>query len=120
MASQPGMRLPAFLVASGHAMLAFDDSGTALEAAQAHARAGEIDPGLLIASLQHVRDTGWAKTCSGSRPGVTSIAAPIFDAGGRPVAAIAVSAPSEDMTAAGSEQIARHVMDRAIRISDGL
>jgi DNA-binding IclR family transcriptional regulator len=69
--------------------------------------AGEPDePRALAAELDAVRACGWA-TSSGERsPGVSAVAAPVFDAGGQVVAALALVAPSARL---GDEQRQRAI-----------
>jgi DNA-binding IclR family transcriptional regulator len=116
--AQPGMRLPAFLVASGHAILASQPDDVAIDMLAGHPRASETTQDALAAALDRARDTGWAMTLSGSRPGVTSIAASIAPPGEPALAAIALSAPTGELPAARHEDIARQVMMHAMSIAD--
>lgn len=118
--AQPGTRLPAFLVASGHAILASTSNQAVLEGIAGHPRASEMDRETLISSLEHARETGWAMTISGSRPGVTSIAAAVRGFSGGVAAAIAVSAPSRKLDYHSCEIIAHRVLDKALKISDAV
>lgn len=114
--AQPGTRLPAFLVASGHAMLALGDIESQVAEVMAHSCGIEIDPDHLTNALRQAADRGWAKTIAGSRPGVVSLAAPINDAGGQAIAAIAVSGAEKEIEAVSETRIVREILDRAWRI----
>jgi len=80
-----GMRLPAHMAATGKAMLAF------LPQAEVAALLPRGAGGTAFkAELAQTRERGYAVDDGGVREGVYSMAAPVFDAGGRPVAGIAV------------------------------
>ena len=53
------------------------------------------DPGLLLADLAHIRDLGYASSVNERQAGAASVAAPVFDHSGRPVAAISLCGPAE-------------------------
>jgi DNA-binding IclR family transcriptional regulator len=96
-----GVRLPAHLTASGRAMLAH------LPAAQVRAlfpspTAFTTRTGSGPASLRALRDViaverrrGWAEEDGQVTPGYASVAACVFDHGGRPTAAIALTVASD-------------------------
>jgi DNA-binding IclR family transcriptional regulator len=96
-----GVRLPAHLTASGLAMLA------ALPAAQVRAllpdraalvardgRAGPRTPAELRRALAETRRAGHATEEGYVTPGFASVAAPVLDHGGHPVAAVALTFPA--------------------------
>ena len=108
-----GMRLPADRAATGKAMLAF------LEPAQRAAIVG--GPSRRATALRHelalTRERGYAVDDEGVRAGVYSLAAPVFDAAGRPVAGVAVCINKAEMTAAQHERQRRVVVQVAQRLS---
>jgi IclR family acetate operon transcriptional repressor len=70
---------------------------------------GEADgdaPSTVAAELDEVRARGWAISSGERSPGVSAIAAPVFDAGGQVIAALALVAPTARL---GSEQCQRSV-----------
>lgn len=80
-----GMRLPAHMAATGKVMLAFlppAEVRTLLPRGVANAA--------FNAELATTRERGYSVDDGGVREGVYSMAAPVFDASGRPVAGIAV------------------------------
>jgi DNA-binding IclR family transcriptional regulator len=81
-----GMRLPAHRAATGKAMLAHLPPDTV------RALVGKAVPDVdtLLAELAQVRASGCSVDDGGVREGVYSMAAPVFDASGQPVAGIAV------------------------------
>ncbi len=115
-----GVRLPAHLTASGRAMLA------SLPAAQVRALfpdaaafvARHTDapstPRELTVLLAHTRRRGYATEEGDVTPGFASIAVPVLDAAGHPVAAVAVTYE----TARGVD--ADHVVRRVRRTADAL
>ena len=53
------------------------------------------DPGLLLTDLAHIRELGYASSVNERQAGAASVAAPVFDHSGRPVAAISLCGPAE-------------------------
>lgn len=95
MAFNIGMRLPAHLAATGKAMLAF------LDPADVRARlprgplprlasGGVANVSQLITEMALIRKRGYSIDDEGVREGVYSMAAPVFDAAGHPVAGLGV------------------------------
>jgi len=114
-----GARAPAWRTASGKAMLAFQPDATI----KALVEAGALDKGALKAfqaELRTIRDRGYAISISGSRPGVNSVAAPIWGRDNVPLAAISVSGPAERFSNERMNAIAASVMNTATRISESL
>lgn len=60
----------------------------------------------LRAELGRIRDQGWALDDAEREPGVRCIAAPLCDAGGRPVAAISVAGPRDRIVEAQASIVA--------------
>jgi DNA-binding IclR family transcriptional regulator len=117
-----GMRLPAHLAGTGKAMLAF------LDAAEVRALlppgplprltgGGSIAVDDLLDELALTRERGYSIDDGGIREGVYSIAAPVFDAGGRPVAGIAVCINRAVLSPAEHERQSQVVTQAARRLS---
>jgi DNA-binding IclR family transcriptional regulator len=128
--TEVGVRLPAHLTASGLAMLG------ALPAAQVRALlgargpltrrhdAGPRTPTELRRVLAHVRRDGYAVEDGFVTPGFASVAAPVLDHAGHPVAAVALTFPGAEVGAgertglaaavrAAAGEIARRIYGRA-------
>jgi len=98
-----GRRLPAHCTALGKALLGCSPKGVQEIYDRQIASAGRLevltsatitDPAKLVEHLQMVGVQGWATDLEECEPGVNCAAAPVFDSGGRVVAALSVSAPS--------------------------
>ncbi len=99
LAFTPGMRLPAHLAATGRAMLAYLTPALPPGPADTGAGAGTLAamtprsltaPAALAAELALTRLRGYSVDDEGVRLGLFCMAAPVFDAGARPVAGIGV------------------------------
>jgi len=93
-----GSLRPLYLSAGGWVLLAYrPDREIALYLRRADLRQTNpstvVDPDELLAALRDVRKTGLARTVSQSATDVSGIAAPIFDRGDKPVAALMIAAP---------------------------
>jgi len=118
-----GVRLPAQLTASGRAMLA------QLPAAQVRAlfpdpaafvlrtAVGPRSPSALRALLVDVRRRGHALEDGEVTPGFASIASPVLDHSGHPVAGVAVTFPGAGLPVAARERVAGLVARTAATIS---
>lgn len=111
-----GMRLPAQQAATGKAMLAFLDPAALRALFPGHSRSVTA----LRSELAVARERGYAVDDEGVRSGVYSIASPVFDASGRPVAGVAVCLNKAEMTAASEERQRKVVMQAAARLSQRL
>ena len=120
-----GMRLPAHLTATGKAMLAFLDPAAvralmprgplpALEGRRALRWAD------FAAELALTRERGFSIDDGGVREGVYAVAAPVFNASGQPVAAIAACSSRSARGAAQQERQCRRVVQAAQRLSQRL
>ena len=119
-----GVRLPATLTASGLAVLA------ALPAAQVRALfpspdafvqrhgVGPTSLSSLRTALTTTRTRGYAVEDGFVTPGLASVAAPVLDHTGHPVAGVAVTFPSQDR--AHVEQTVQHVLACAAELSTRL
>ena len=125
MAFARGMRLPAHLAATGRAMLAFHDVATAqrqLGSAPLLALTPRsvVEPAALAAELAATRARGYSIDDEGVRLGVYSLAAPVLDAGGRPVAGVGVSLHKATLDAADLARQQQRVVDTARTLSQRL
>ncbi|WP_328890974.1 IclR family transcriptional regulator [Streptomyces sp. NBC_00316] len=99
--SRAGALLPAHLASGGKALLAELTEGELGELYAADGSAGEgdspeaaVEAGALHRRLDGVRRAGFAVNTEGTERGITAVGAAVHDAGGRAVAALAISAPS--------------------------
>jgi DNA-binding IclR family transcriptional regulator len=104
-----GQRFPLHAGSSSKALLAFLPGnevdhylGGPLEPLTASTR---TDSGDLRADLDRIRGRGYATSAGERQAGATSVAAPVFDHSGRPVASISVCGPAE--------RLAEHIDDAA-------
>jgi DNA-binding IclR family transcriptional regulator len=117
-----GMRLPAHLAATGKAMLAHLDPAAVKSLLPAGPLprldgAGTVARAELLAELELARQRGYAVDDGGVRAGVYSMAAPVFDATGAPVAAIAVCINKAVLSAEQLERQRQVVTQAARRLS---
>lgn len=75
------------------------------------------EPAALAEELVRVRSAGYALDNEESFPGISCVAAPIRDRGGRVTAAISVTVPTQRMGSARREELRELVMDTARAIS---
>lgn len=102
--SRAGALLPAHLASGGKALLAElteGELGELYAAGAADGAAGEgdspeeaVEAGALHRRLDGVRRAGFAVNTEGTERGITAVGAAVHDAGGRAVAALAISAPT--------------------------
>jgi IclR family KDG regulon transcriptional repressor len=114
-----GWRAPACRTASGKAMLAFRPDETVGELVEA----GALEKSAakeFRAELRSIRERGYAVSINGSRPGVNSVAAPIWGHDRVPLASLSVSGPTERFTGERMSAISGSVMNAATRISESL
>jgi DNA-binding IclR family transcriptional regulator len=74
----------------------------------------------LEAELETVRRQGYATNCEGGQVGVSGVAVLVRDPDGRPLAAVAVSAPSARLTDEHAARYARAAREAAAKIERGL
>jgi len=113
--SRVGGRAPACCVASGKALLA----ALQLDEAALRARLVKLEPhtpnsitdfGRLAGELQRVRERGYAENREEWRLGVCGLGAPLFDARGRPLAALGMSVPSIRFARSRSRELAEQLL----------
>jgi DNA-binding IclR family transcriptional regulator len=114
-AAAVGQRLPAFCTATGKAFLAFlplDQVERILAGGQPrHTKSTITSPAELQRDLAATRERGFAISEQEFEPDINAVAAPIHDASGYPIGAIAIVAPSfrlprERMLALGRQLLA--------------
>ena len=115
-------RAPAYCVATGKALLAFqaEDPMPRLGRLVAHTARTITTHEALRQELAQVREQGFAINRGEWRETVGGLAAPIFDAAGRAVAAVGISGPTERMRPARTRQFTPDVLRAARRISAAL
>jgi DNA-binding IclR family transcriptional regulator len=120
-----GMRLPAYLAASGKAMLAHLGEGPlrALLAGRLLAPMAQRDGptfDALLGELADVRANGYSVDDEGVREGVYCIGAPVFDGRGVIVAGIGMCLQKSHRQLAARDVQRRHVIDVAARLTQRL
>lgn len=78
------------------------------------------DPRRLREELALVRTRGWAGSASERTPGISAVAAPIFDHSGQVVGALGLSVPELRMGPARTEQLGARVAQVAWAVSEAL
>lgn len=118
-----GGRAPAYCVATGRALLAYADE-TVIAAAtrkmEPFTALTVTSPQKLRKELLQVRKQGYAINRGEWRGGVRGLAAPIFDANARVIAAIGIAGPGERMTEASLKTYAPLVVSAARQLSQDL
>lgn len=119
-----GRRTPLHATSSGKVLLAFaeetarkDVLTTPLEALTDNT---VTDPEVLLRELAEVATRGWASTDEELELGLTAVAAPIRDGGGRVVAAVSASGPSFRLTPDSFTDVAAKLVAGADEISSRL
>jgi IclR family acetate operon transcriptional repressor len=118
---QIGDTSPLHATAAGRAVLAHLRAGEVNEVVKrgldSYGEATTTDPGVLRAELDQVRRDGYALNRNQYRADVCAIAAPILEADGTPLAAVAVSMPDSRFDPAGLPELGRLVADTAAEIT---
>lgn len=118
-----GYRLPAVFTASGRAMLSRLDAATRREIIRATPMNAvtpytETDPKLLMSRIDEAAEKGYSIVMNQTLVGDISVAAPITDHHGHPVAAINIAVPTTRWTVEkAEEQLVPHVQLAATSIS---
>lgn len=95
--AEPGLRAPAYCVASGKAMLAYqpaEEVNRVLRKLRMHTPNTITDPEVLRAEIDAVRVRGYATNREGWRAGVAGAAAPVLVGSDNAIAALAVVGPA--------------------------
>lgn len=99
--SEPGLRAPAYCVASGKVLLAYqpdDEVRRVLRRIRSHTPATITDTDALRAEIDAVHTRGYALNRDGWRMGVSGAAAPVLAGQGHAIAALAILGPTERLT----------------------
>jgi IclR family KDG regulon transcriptional repressor len=118
-----GRRRPAYCVAAGKAMLAFQASAVVAKAAthmKKHTSRTITSAAKLRDQLAEIRKDGYAVNWGEWVESVRGIAAPIFDANGNVIAALNLSIPAERLDKKAVTRLAPLVTGTATQISRGL
>lgn len=118
-----GQVMPLHAGSAGRVFMAYDPA--ALDAAvraglTAYTEHTTTQVGELEARLAEVRDRGWAYSAEDREYGLSSLAAPVFGAGGQIIAALAVGAPSFRLTAERAAEYGPVVATAALSLSQRL
>lgn len=114
-----GWRAPALRTASGKSMLAYQPDEVVAKLAE-EGLIVKDDLAQFRKELSEIRGRGFALSFSGSRPGVNSVAAPIWGPEPFPIAALSVSGPAERFSVERLNGISASVMNASTRISESL
>jgi len=118
-----GGRAPAHCVATGKALLAFEEP-EALAALgprlKAHSPKTITTRPKLLAELRSIATNGYAINRGEWRETVRGVAAPIFDSSGRVVAALGISGPAERIKAAHYARYGQYLIEAADTITAAL
>lgn len=114
-----GWRAPALRTASGKSMLAYQPDEVVAKLAE-EGLIVKDDLAQFRKELGEIRERGFALSFSGSRPGVNSVAAPIWGSEQFPIAALSVSGPAERFSIERLNGISASVMNASTRISESL
>lgn len=125
LAFNEGMRLPAHLAASGKAMLAWRDRA---ELRQLYPTAqlprmtehGAATVSALLDDLELTRRRGWSIDDEGVREGVVCFGAPVFDAGGQPIAGLGLCVHKSMLDPASAAHHQATVIDIARQLTQRL
>ena len=121
--SMPGQVRPMHAGAAGRIFMAFDPAArqAVLDAGLTACTGKTItDPEVLDAQLEQVRRQGWAFVGGEREVGLNTVAAPVVDPGGHPVAAVAISGPSFRMARPQTSRLAGLVTGCAEEISQAI
>ncbi|MEU2537874.1 IclR family transcriptional regulator [Streptomyces iakyrus] len=116
-----GETSPPHATATGHAVLAHVPVSQADESVRwglgDDRETAVIDQAGLYAELLRVRERGYAVDQSRYRPGVCTVAAPVLDMDGAPLAAVAVSVPDSRFDVGRLDELGRLVKDTGAQIT---
>jgi DNA-binding IclR family transcriptional regulator len=121
MASGLGNTYPLVAGAAGKAILAFladDELERTLETARREGQ--KLNAAALRRDLVEVREKGYAISKGETVPGASAIAAPIIGPGGRAIAAINITGPTDRLTAAAMESLVPALLQNADEVMEQL
>lgn len=118
-----GMRLPALKNAAGCAVIAFQDNDTiarSIQVANEEKPGAPIDESAIRQHLEAVRASGYAISIGDFRPGVNSIAAPVWNAMGKVVGSLVVTGSESRLPPKKLEALIPEITGVAMQISESL
>ncbi len=118
--SEPGLRAPAYCVASGKVLLAYqpdDEVRRVLRRVRAHTPHTVTDAAALRAEIDAVRTDGYAINREGWRAGVSGAAAPVLVGAEHAIAALAILGPAERLDEATLHAAGRLLAQQARELS---
>ena len=125
MFTEPGNRVPPHASGTGKALLAYQPP-QAMSAILGQAGLQSFGPrtitdrGRLEEELERIREQGYATDTEETEEGVRCVAAPVFGAEGKVVAAISISGPAGRLDGERLQQIVPHIMRIARDFSENL
>jgi len=117
--AQIGVRTPLEVAGTGHAILTYL-SDEERERILSHRHVGREQRRLIQERMKVIRRDGFAYSKGEMLEGVAAVAAPIFDAGGRPVATIGITVPSHRVTPAMIKKFGEKAVQATLAISKAL
>lgn len=122
--ARTGLRAPAYAISGGKALLAqLDDAVVDVlfpRGLRQVTRETVAERQQLHAELERVRDAGYATNFGESEQRVSGVAVSVVGPAGRPVAALAVAAPSERLVPADAAAIARAIALEVLALAERL
>lgn len=114
--AQVGARMPLSVGASSKVLVAYAEPELLEELLADPDWPSNIDKDAYVAYLEQIRKQGYATSAEEREPGVSAIAAPIFDRSGKIFAALAVSGPVNRLTFEKMKEISPQVIEAAKRM----
>lgn len=114
--AQVGARMPLSVGASSKVLVAYAEPELLEELLNDPDWPSNIDKATFVANLELIRKQGYATSAEEREPGVSAIAAPIFDRSGKIYAALAVSGPVNRLTYERMKEISPQVIEAAKRM----
>lgn len=118
--SEPGLRAPAYCVASGKVLLAYqpeDEVSRVLRRVRAHTPNTITDAARLRAEIAAARERGFAVNREGWRLGVSGVAAPVLVGHHHAIAALAIVGPAHRLDEARLERAGAVLSQQARELS---
>jgi IclR family acetate operon transcriptional repressor len=109
--------------AAGKVVLAFGRDGGPAAGSGALARFTErtiVDPAVLAAEIERVRERGWAEAEGEREPDLNALAAPVFARGGELEAVLGLQGPAARLTAERRAEVLPALLEAAGRLSSAL
>ncbi|CAG7649739.1 IclR family transcriptional regulator [Paenibacillus allorhizosphaerae] len=111
-----GARLPLYVGASSKVLVAFEAAEAQLALLRDPAWPQAVATAAFLQQLQEVKTLGYATSVEEREPGAAAVSAPILARGGRLIAALAASGPSNRLTVEKMKEFAPLLMEAARRM----